>query len=112
MPSSGSPRSGSPGRPSSPSVSRVASTSLATSSLWVRIADADAVAFTRLAVSYGVIVRAGPLASPDGGFRDHIRLAYGGEPEDIVEGVERLAAAWAAYQPVARLARSAVAVSV
>ena len=81
-------------------------------SLWVRIADADAVTFTRLAESYGVIVRAGPLTSPDGGFRDHIRIAYGAEPDDLVEGVERLAAAWAAYAPVARRSRSSVAVSV
>ena len=81
-------------------------------SLWVRIADADAVAFSRLAVSYGAIVRAGPLASPDGGFRDHIRIAYGGDPEQIVEGVERLAAAWAAYVPMARVNRSSVSVSV
>lgn len=81
-------------------------------SLWVRLPGADAVAFTRLAVGYGVIVRAGPLASPDGGFRDHIRIAYGAEPADLVEGVERLAAAWAAYTPTARTARSSVSVSV
>jgi DNA-binding transcriptional MocR family regulator len=81
-------------------------------SLWVRIADADAVAFTRLAASYGVVVRAGPATSPDGGYRDHVRIAYGAEPGDIIEGVERLAVAWAAYAPVARRTRSAVAVSV
>ena len=81
-------------------------------SLWVRIADADAVAFSRLAMSYGAIVRAGPLASPDGGFRDHIRIAFGGEPDQLVEGIERLAAAWAAYVPMARINRSSVAVSV
>jgi DNA-binding transcriptional MocR family regulator len=81
-------------------------------SLWVRLADGDATAFARLAVSYGVIVRAGPLASPDGGFRDHIRIAYGAEPDEIREGVRRLAAAWAAYQPLARSSRSSMAVSV
>ena len=81
-------------------------------SLWVRIADGDAVTFTWFAESCGVIVRAGPLASPDGGFRDHIRIAYGAEPDDLVEGVERLAAAWAAYAPVAHRSRPSVAVSV
>jgi DNA-binding transcriptional MocR family regulator len=81
-------------------------------SLWVRIADADAMAFSRLAVGYGVIVRAGPLASPDGGYRDHIRVAYGGRADTIVEGVERLAAAWAAYAPAARVDRASIAVSV
>ena len=55
-------------------------------SLSVRIADADAVAFTRLAVGYGVIVRAGPGASPDGGFRDHIRIAYGGRADRSSKG--------------------------
>jgi DNA-binding transcriptional MocR family regulator len=81
-------------------------------SLWVRIADADAVAFTRLALSYGVIVRPGPVASPDGGFRDHIRVAFGGPPDELVEAVDRLAAAWAAYTPSTRISRSSVAVSV
>ena len=62
--------------------------------------------------SHGVIVRAGPLASPDGGFRDHIRIAYGTAPGRIVEGVERLAAAWAAYAPAARADRPSLAISV
>ena len=46
-----------------------------------------------------MIVRPGPLASPDGGFRDHIRIAYGADPERLVEGVDRLAAAWAELRP-------------
>lgn len=81
-------------------------------SLWVRLPDADAVAFSRLAASHGVIVRPGPLASPDGGFRDHIRIAYGTSPDQIVEGVKRLASAWAAYAPAARRNRPSLAVSV
>jgi DNA-binding transcriptional MocR family regulator len=81
-------------------------------SLWVQLPDADAVAFSRLAANHGVIVRPGPLASPDGGFRDHIRLAYGSSPDQIREGVERLARAWAAYSPAARSPRSGLAVSV
>ena len=81
-------------------------------SLWVRLPGADAVAFTRLAATHGVIVRPGPLASPDGGFRDHIRIAFGTSPDRIVEGVERLATAWAAYGPAARPSRQSVSVSV
>jgi DNA-binding transcriptional MocR family regulator len=81
-------------------------------SLWVRLPGADAVTFTRLAAMHGVIVRPGPLASPDGGFRDHIRIAYGTEPDRLVEGVERLAAAWSAYVPGSRSGRPAIAVSV
>ena len=59
-----------------------------------------------------MIVRPGPLASPDGGFRDHIRLAYGAAPDRLVEGVDRLAAAWAAYSPGRRSGRPSLAVSV
>ncbi len=81
-------------------------------SLWVRLPDADAVAFSRLAASHGVIVRPGPLASPDGGFRDHVRIAYGTSPDRLVEGVERLATAWSAYAPAARRTRPTLAVSV
>jgi DNA-binding transcriptional MocR family regulator len=82
-------------------------------SLWVQLPDADAVQFSRLAARHGVIVRPGSLASPDGGFRDHIRIAYGIEPERLVEAVDRLAAAWAEYAPTARrYPRSSLAVSV
>jgi DNA-binding transcriptional MocR family regulator len=81
-------------------------------SLWVRLPGADGVAFSRLAATLGVVVRPGPLASPDGGFRDHIRIAYGSEPDRLVDGVERLAAAWAAYTPASRSSRPSLAVSV
>jgi DNA-binding transcriptional MocR family regulator len=81
-------------------------------SLWVGLPDADAVQFSRLAARHGVIVRPGPLASPDGGFRDHIRIAYGADVDRIREGVDRLAAAWAEYTPTRRLARPSLAVSV
>lgn len=82
-------------------------------SLWIKLPDADAVQFSRLAARHGVIVRPGPLASPDGGFRDHIRIAYGTDPDRLVEGVKRLAAAWAEYAPSARRAtRPSLAISV
>ena len=80
--------------------------------LWVRLPDADAVAFSRLAATHGVIVRPGPLASPDGAFRDHIRIAYGAAPDAIREGVSRLAEAWAAYAVAATPRRPSLAVSV
>jgi DNA-binding transcriptional MocR family regulator len=80
--------------------------------LWVRLPDADAVAFSRLAAGHGVIVRPGPLASPDGGFRDHIRIAFGETPERLADGVDRLASAWATYTPAARTRRPSIAVSV
>lgn len=81
--------------------------------LWIRLPDADAVQFSRLAARHGVIVRPGPLASPDGGFRDHIRIAYGTDPDRLIEGVDRLAAAWAEYAPSTRRAgRPSLAISV
>jgi DNA-binding transcriptional MocR family regulator len=81
-------------------------------SLWVRLPDADAGQFSRLAARHGVVVRPGNLASPDGSFRDHIRIAYGAEPDRLVEGVERLAAAWSEYTPAQRFGRPSLAVSV
>jgi len=80
--------------------------------LWVGLPDADAVAFSRLASRHGVIVRPGPLASPDGAFRDHIRIACGAEPDRLAEGIDRLASAWAAYVPGRRVGRASLAVSV
>lgn len=81
-------------------------------SLWVRLPGADAVAFSRLAGRYGVVVRPGNLASPDGGFRDHIRIAYGATPDRLIEGVMRLAQAWAAYVPAGARERPALSFSV
>jgi DNA-binding transcriptional MocR family regulator len=82
-------------------------------SLWIKLPDADAVQFSRLAARHGVIVRPGPLASPDGGFRDHIRIAYGTDPDRLIEGVDRLAAAWTEYAPSSRrVGRPSLAVSV
>jgi DNA-binding transcriptional MocR family regulator len=80
--------------------------------LWVQLPDADAVAFSRLAAEHGVIVRPGPLASPVGGYRDHIRIAYGTTPDQLLAGVERLAEAWAAYAPATRHPRPSLAISV
>jgi DNA-binding transcriptional MocR family regulator len=80
--------------------------------LWVGLPDADAVQFSRLAARHGVIVRPGPLASPDGAFRDHIRIAFGADPDRLVEGVDRLAAAWSAYSPGRRAGRTELAISV
>lgn len=81
-------------------------------SLWVRLPGADAVVFSRLAGQYGVVVRPGHLASPDGGFRDHIRIAYGATPDRIIEGVLRLAQAWAAYSPTGQRGRPSLTFSV
>ena len=80
--------------------------------VWVGLPDADAVQFSRFAARHGVIVRPGPLASPDGAFRDHIRIACGTDPDRLREGVDRLAGAWGAYAPGRRAGRTSLAISV
>ena len=68
-------------------------------SFWVTLPDGDAVTFSRVAAEHGVLVRPGPAASPQGGFRDHLRLAVGEEPDRLREGIRRLAAAWQECRP-------------
>ena len=70
-------------------------------SFWVLLPDGDAVAFSRVAAEHGVLVRSGPAASPQGGFRDHLRIAVGEEPERLREGIRRLADAWQECSPSA-----------
>lgn len=64
-------------------------------SLWVRLPGVDAARFARIAAEHGVLVRPGSLFSPDGGYRDHLRIAVGDDPDRLREGVARLARAWA-----------------
>jgi aspartate/methionine/tyrosine aminotransferase len=42
----------------------------------------------------GVAVSAGSASAPQDLFLDHIRVCFAAPPEQLVEGVERLAAAW------------------
>jgi DNA-binding transcriptional MocR family regulator len=81
-------------------------------SLWVRLPSGDAESFSRVAAGHGVIVRPGPVASPQGAFRDHIRVAVGEEPERLVEGIRRLAIAWSVYRRERRPSFGSVAISV
>ena len=62
--------------------------------LWIDI-GVDANEFAAVAASYGVGVLAGSASSADGSHRTHLRLGYGLAPDRLVEGVRRLAAAWA-----------------
>jgi DNA-binding transcriptional MocR family regulator len=80
--------------------------------LWVRLPAGDGGAFTRLASEYGVVIRAGASLSVDGSFSDRIRLAFGEEPELLREAVDRLAAAWAAFEPGSQPLRAEATVSV
>ncbi len=70
-------------------------------SFWVTLPDGDAVTVSRVAAQHGVLVRPGPAASPQGGFRDHLRIAVGEEPDRLREGIRRLADAWQECRPTA-----------
>jgi DNA-binding transcriptional MocR family regulator len=62
--------------------------------LWIDTGD-DAAALASIAAGRGVGVLAGSASSADGSHGTHLRLGYGLAPERLVEGVRRLAAAWA-----------------
>ncbi len=77
-------------------------------SLWVKLPQGDADAFSQVALRHGVAVVPGTLASSVGGCADHLRIPYVLDAGPMKEGVERLARAWAAYA----LTKSARAASV
>jgi DNA-binding transcriptional MocR family regulator len=80
--------------------------------LWVRLPAGDATSFSQVASRHGVTLVAGPMTSVDGNFADRVRLPYVLEPAVMREGVERLAAAWAEYEPTIGTAPRAVRVVV
>jgi DNA-binding transcriptional MocR family regulator len=66
--------------------------------LWVRLpVGSNATEFAQVALRHGVSIVPGNVASPDGGFADHLRLPFGQEPAVLEEGIRRLAEAWSAY---------------
>jgi DNA-binding transcriptional MocR family regulator len=81
-------------------------------SLWVKLPMGAAGEFAQVALRHGVSVVPGPLASPDGSFADHLRLPFVLGPEEMEEGVRRLARAWQAYSPTSRRARASLGVLV
>jgi len=81
-------------------------------SMWVKLPAGAASEFAQVALRHGVSVVPGPLASPDGGFDDHLRLPYVLGAEQMEEGVRRLARAWEIYAPSPRRARASLDVLV
>jgi DNA-binding transcriptional MocR family regulator len=75
-------------------------------SLWVRLPHGDATGFAQVALRHGVAVVPGPLASPDSGGADRLRLPFVHDAEMMTEGIDRLARAWRAYSPEARRERT------
>jgi DNA-binding transcriptional MocR family regulator len=64
--------------------------------LWVRLPTRGAEELAQLAPRHGVSIVPGPVHSPAGGSADHIRLPFVLDEPLLVEGVARLARAWAA----------------
>ncbi|MGH9369191.1 MAG: PLP-dependent aminotransferase family protein, partial [Thermoanaerobaculia bacterium] len=81
-------------------------------SLWVRLPRGNADEFAQVALRHGVSVVPGSLASPDGGFADHLRLPFVLDREPMEEGVRRLARAWGGYAARARRERTSLDVLV
>ena len=65
--------------------------------LWVRLPRGQGAEFAQVASRHGVSVLPGPVCSPTNAFADHLRLAFVPEPEEILEGVDRLSHAWERY---------------
>jgi DNA-binding transcriptional MocR family regulator len=66
-------------------------------SLWVRVPSPHAAAFAQHALRHGVAVAAADAVSPSGAYPDHLRLAFAAPPEELREGVRRLAGAWQTF---------------
>jgi DNA-binding transcriptional MocR family regulator len=80
--------------------------------LWVRLPAGDATSFSQVATRHGVTLVPGPMTSVDGNYGDRVRLPYVLEPTEMREGVERLARAWAEYEPMIGSTHRAVRVVV
>ncbi|HTO87130.1 MAG TPA: PLP-dependent aminotransferase family protein [Thermoanaerobaculia bacterium] len=81
-------------------------------SLWVRLPRGSADELAAVALRHGVSIVPGPLASPDGGFQDHLRLPFVLDRETMEEGIRRLARAWSACAGTTPRARASLDVLV
>jgi DNA-binding transcriptional MocR family regulator len=67
-------------------------------SIWARLPGADATAFAQAALRHGVAVAAQGPCSCSGEHPDRLRLSFAPPIPDLVEGVRRLATAWASFR--------------
>lgn len=67
-------------------------------SVWVKLPDPCATAFAQWAARKGVLVLPGPTFSSGDGLDDHLRIAFAAPTEEVLAGVERLAAAWTSFR--------------
>jgi DNA-binding transcriptional MocR family regulator len=80
--------------------------------LWVRLPYGNASQLAQLALRHGVSIVPGPVASPQSGFGDYLRLPFSLTPDVLEEGLRRLAQAWSAYRPDADSRRQSLSVIV
>lgn len=66
--------------------------------LWVRLPVDDVRRFLPYASRHGVGLAPGDVSSPDGRYRDHLRLPFGHPTDTLLEAVDRLSLAWADLQ--------------
>jgi DNA-binding transcriptional MocR family regulator len=81
-------------------------------SLWIQIPSGSVSDLAPIAARRGVAIVPGTVNSPAGRWADHLRLPFIGEPEQVEEGIKRIAAAWAEYAPDRHARRRAVGVLV
>ena len=80
--------------------------------LWVHLPYGNATQLAQLALRHGVSIVPGPVASPESGFGDYLRLPFSLTPDVLEEGLRRLAQAWSAYRPGAESRRQSLSVIV
>jgi DNA-binding transcriptional MocR family regulator len=78
----------------------------------VRLPYGNASQLAQLALRHGVSIVPGPVASPQSGFEDYLRLPFSLTPDVLEEGLRRLAQAWSAYRPDADSRRQSLSVIV
>ncbi len=69
------------------------------SSLWIDLPHGDSMSFAVEAARFGVTIAPGPVFSSAERHARRLRLPFVLDPEVLLTGVERLAAAWSAYSP-------------
>ena len=67
-------------------------------SVWAELPGASGESFAQVALRHGVAVATSRALSVSGGHGDRIRISFSAPPEELAEGVSRLAAAWHAYR--------------
>jgi DNA-binding transcriptional MocR family regulator len=80
--------------------------------VWARLPRGRGFEFAQVAARHAVQVLPGSVCSSTNAFSDYLRLAFVPEPDDIREGVERLARAWHKYGVARESSRARVGVIV